>query len=127
LIVLCARSSGILAQRNASQRNGVVRRQRNDPDVIAVTGAPLPPLVRFAFCYSIAAVLRRSLNGQLVAIQPSPSKRQRLNIVMRSEEAIMMVEAGSLEVSEDTVVEASNLPRANQGKFIAAIKELKSN
>src|SRR5499433_3395875 len=99
----------------------------NDPDVIAVTSASAA-----AFCSDlpfetpIAAVRVGLLNGQLV-VNPTVAEQKTslLNIVIAgSEEGIVMVEAGSLEVSEETVVEALEFGHAQIKKIIGAVKEL---
>src|SRR6202048_3729413 len=99
----------------------------NDPDVIAVTGAS-------AACYCsdlpfekpIAAVRVGLLDGQLVA-NPTVAnqKKSLLNIVIAgTEDAIVMVESGALEVSEETVVDALEFGHAQVKKIVGAIKEL---
>ena len=80
----------------------------NDPDVIAVTGAS-------AACYCsdlpfekpIAAVRVGLLDGQLVANPTvADQKKSLMNIVIAgTEDAIVMVESGALEVSEEAVVD----------------------
>jgi polyribonucleotide nucleotidyltransferase len=99
----------------------------NDPDVIAVTSASAA-----AFCSDlpfetpIAAVRVGLLNGQLVA-NPSVAEQKTslLNIVIAgSEEGIVMVESGALEVSEETVVDALEFGHAQIKKIVAAIREL---
>src|SRR6201984_3933088 len=99
----------------------------NDPDVIAVTGAS-------AACYAsdlpfekpIACVRVGLLDGQLVA-NPTVAQKKKslLNIVIAgTEEAIVMVESGALEVSEETVVEALEFGHTQVKKIVAAIKDL---
>src|SRR5881296_2851779 len=81
----------------------------NDPDVIAVTGAAAAAYCSdLPFPTPIAAVRVGLVNGQLVANPTvAEQKTSLLNIVIAgSEDAIMMVESGALEVSEETVVEA---------------------
>jgi polyribonucleotide nucleotidyltransferase len=99
----------------------------NDPDVIAVTSASAA-----AFCSDlpfetpIAAVRVGLLNGQLVA-NPSVAEQKTslLNIVIAgSEQGIVMVESGALEVSEETVVDALEFGHAQIKKIVAAIREL---
>src|SRR5712672_2751892 len=99
----------------------------NDPDVIAVTGAS-------AACYCsdlpfekpIAAVRVGLLDGQLVANPTvAEQKKSLLNIVIAgTEEAIVMVESGALEVSEEAVVDALEFGHAQIKKIVGAIKEL---
>ena len=99
----------------------------NDPDVIAVTGAS-------AACYAsdlpfekpIACVRVGLLDGQLIANPTvAQQKKSLLNIVIAgSEEAIVMVESGALEVSEETVADALEFGHAQIKKIVAAIEEL---
>jgi polyribonucleotide nucleotidyltransferase len=99
----------------------------NDPDVIAVTGAS-------AACYCsdlpfekpIAAVRVGLLDGQLVANPTvAEQKKSLLNIVIAgTEDAIVMVESGALEVSEEAVVDALEFGHAQIKKIVGAIKEL---
>jgi polyribonucleotide nucleotidyltransferase len=115
--------------RNETQVNAMVLSadSENDPDVIAVTGAAAAAYCSdLPFPTPIAAVRVGLLNGQLVANPTvAEQKTSALNIVIAaSEEAIMMVEAGSLEVSEDTVVEALEFGHTQIKKIIGAIKEL---
>src|SRR5262249_50921200 len=115
--------------RNETQVNALVMSadSENDPDVIAVTAASAA-----AFCSDlpfdkpIAAVRVGLLNGQLVANPTvAEQKTSLLNIVIAgSEDAIVMVEAGSLEVSEETVVDALEFGHAQIKRIIAAIREL---
>jgi len=99
----------------------------NDPDVIAVTAAsaalccsPIP------FLKPIAAVRVGLLEGQLVANPTvADQKTSRLNIVVAgAADALVMVEAGALEVSEETVVEALEFGHQEVRKILAAIAEL---
>ncbi|HVS74497.1 MAG TPA: polyribonucleotide nucleotidyltransferase [Candidatus Acidoferrales bacterium] len=99
----------------------------NDPDVIAVTAASAA-----AFCSDlpfdkpIAAVRVGLLSGQLV-VNPTVAdqKTSLMNIIIAgSEDAIVMVEAGSLEVSEETVADALEFGHAQIKRIIAAIREL---
>ena len=99
----------------------------NDPDVIAVTGAS-------AACYCsdlpfekpIAAVRVGLLDGQLVANPTvADQKKSLMNIVIAgTEDAIVMVESGALEVSEEAVVDALEFGHAAVKKIVAAIREL---
>src|SRR5258708_3694860 len=101
----------------------------NDPDVIAVTGASAA-----AFCSDlpfeqpIAAVRVGLLEGKLVANPTvAEQKTSLLNIVVAgSEQAIVMVEAGALEVTEDTVADALEFAHAQIKRIIAAIRELQA-
>ena len=99
----------------------------NDPDVIAVTAASAAAFISdLPFDKPIAAVRVGLLDGQLVANPTvAEQKTSLLNIVIAgSEEAIVMVEAGALEVSEDTVAEALSFGHEQVKRIIAAIREL---
>ena len=99
----------------------------NDPDVIAVTGASAASYCSdLPFDKPIAAVRVGLLNGQLVANPTvAEQKTSLLNIVVAgTEDAIVMVEAGSLEVSEDTVVDALEFAHAQIKRIVGAIREL---
>ncbi|HSC45408.1 MAG TPA: polyribonucleotide nucleotidyltransferase [Candidatus Acidoferrum sp.] len=115
--------------RNETQVNALVLSadSENDPDVIAVTGAATAAYCSdLPFATPIAAVRVGLLDGQLVANPTvAEQKTSLLNIVIAgSDEAIVMVESGALEVSEDTVVEALEFGHAQIKKIVAAIKEL---
>jgi polyribonucleotide nucleotidyltransferase len=115
--------------RNETQVNAMVLSadSENDPDVIAVTGAAAAAYCSdLPFPTPIAAVRVGLVNGQLVANPTvAEQKTSLLNIVIAgSEEAIVMVESGAQEVSEDTVVEALEFGHAQIRKIVAAVKEL---
>jgi len=99
----------------------------NDPDVIGVTAASAALYIsKIPFANPIAAVRVGLLDGKLV-INPTVAEQKTslLNIVIAgSEHAIVMVEAGSLEVSEDTVADALEFGHAAIKNVVAAIKEL---
>jgi polyribonucleotide nucleotidyltransferase len=99
----------------------------NDPDVIAVTAASAASYCSdLPFEKPIACVRVGLLDGQLVANPTvAEQKKSLLNIVIAgTEEAIVMVESGALEVSEETVVDALEFGHAQVKKIVAAIKEL---
>ena len=115
--------------RNETQINSMVLSadSENDPDVIAVTGAAAAAYCSdLPFATPIAAVRVGLVNGQLVANPTvAEQKTSLLNIVIAgSEDAIVMVESGAQEVSEDTVVEALEFGHAQIRKIVAAIREL---
>jgi polyribonucleotide nucleotidyltransferase len=99
----------------------------NDPDVIALTAASAALYCSdIPFHRPIAAVRVGLLNGQLT-INPTVSEQKTslLNIVVAgSDEAIVMVEAGALEVSEDTVADALQFAHQEIRKIVAGIREL---
>ena len=99
----------------------------NDPDVIGVTTASAALYIsKIPFATPIAAVRVGLIDGKLV-INPTVAEQKTslLNIVIAgSDQAIVMVEAGSLEVSEDTVADALEFGHAAIKNIVAAIKEL---
>ncbi len=99
----------------------------NDPDVIGVTAASAALYCsNIAFDKPIAAVRVGLLNGQLV-VNPTVAEQKTslLNIIIAgTDEAIVMVEAGSLEVSEETVTDALVFGHEQVRRIIAAIREL---
>src|SRR5246127_308275 len=115
--------------RNETQVNSMVLSadSDNDPDVIAVTGAAAAAYCSdLPFPTPIAAVRVGLVNGQLIANPTvAEQKLSLINIVIAgSDEAIMMVESGALEVSEETAVEALEFGHAQIKKIVGAIKEL---
>ena len=101
----------------------------NDPDVIGLTAASAALYIsKIPFDNPIAAVRVGLLEGKLV-VNPTVAqqKTSALNIVIAgSDEAIVMVESGSLEVSEDTIAEALEFGHSEIRRIIAAIRELHS-
>src|SRR3954463_14951191 len=81
----------------------------NDPDVVAITGASCALyLSDIPFPTPIAGVRVGLIDGRYI-INPTYDERRdsRLNLIVAgTEEAIVMVEAGALEVSEEIMVEA---------------------
>src|SRR6201988_2523146 len=99
----------------------------NDPDVIAVTAASAAAYVSdLPFEKPIACVRVGLLDGQLVANPTvAQQKKSLLNIVIAgTDEAIVMVESGALEVSEEAVADALEFGHAQIKKIVAAIREL---
>jgi polyribonucleotide nucleotidyltransferase len=99
----------------------------NDPDVIGLTAASAALFIsKIPFETPIAAVRVGLIDGKLTANPTvAEQKTSLLNLVVAgSEEAIVMVESGALEVSEDTVVDALEFAHAEIRKIVAAIREL---
>jgi len=99
----------------------------NDPDVIAVTAASAASYCSdLPFEKTIACVRVGLLDGHLVANPTvAEQKKSLLNIVIAgTQEAIVMVESGALEVSEETVVDALEFGHAQIKKIVTAIREL---
>jgi polyribonucleotide nucleotidyltransferase len=99
----------------------------NDPDVVAVTAASAALYVsKIPFNNPIACVRVGMLEGKFVCNPTiAEQKVSQMNLIIAgSHEAIVMVESGSLEVSEDTVTDALQFGHGEIKKIIAAIKDL---
>jgi polyribonucleotide nucleotidyltransferase len=99
----------------------------NDPDVLAITGASLALyLSDIPFPNPIAGVRVGLVDGRYL-INPSYDevRESRLNLVVAgTEEAIVMVEAGAKEVSEEIMVEALMLAHKEINRLCRWQKEL---
>src|SRR3984957_15199766 len=97
----------------------------NDPDVIGITAASAALYIsKIPFVTPIACVRIGMLEGKLVG-NPSVAeqKTSTMNIVVAgSDKAIVMVESGALEVSEETIAEALEFAHGEIRKIIAAIQ-----
>src|SRR5882724_3818577 len=99
----------------------------NDPDMIGITGASAAAFISdLPFTTPVAAVRVGLVEGKLVANPTvAEQKTSLLNIVVvASEDAIVMVEAGAMEVSEDAVADALQFGHDQIKRIIAAIREL---
>jgi len=101
--------------------------KENDPDIMSITGAsaatycsPIP------FYNPVAAVRIGYMNDQFVVNPPvSKLKESSLNLtVVGTEDAIVMVEAGANEISEDMMVEALDFAHGIIRKLIEMQKDL---
>jgi polyribonucleotide nucleotidyltransferase len=99
----------------------------NDPDVIAITGASCALyLSDIPFPTPIAGVRIGLIDGRYI-INPTYDERResRLNLIVAgTEEAIVMVEAGATEVSEEIMVEALMLAHKEVNRLCRWQKEL---
>ncbi|OFV97673.1 MAG: polyribonucleotide nucleotidyltransferase [Acidobacteria bacterium RIFCSPLOWO2_12_FULL_54_10] len=99
----------------------------NNPDVVSIVGASAALyLSNIPFFTPIGAVRVGLVDGQLV-INPTYAelRNSQLNLIVAgSEDAIVMVEAGAQEVSEQTVVDAIQFGHAACKRIVALIKEL---
>ena len=99
----------------------------NDPDVIALVGASAAFYISdIPFFTPIASVRVGLVDGALVA---NPTYAQQvdslLNIVVAgSKEAIVMVEAGAAEVTEETILDALQFAHEQIRKIVAGIEDL---
>src|ERR1700720_4197191 len=99
----------------------------NDLDVIGLTAALAALFIsKIPFETPIAAVRVGLIDGKLMANPTVAEEKTSLfNLVVAgSEEAIVMVESGALEVSEDTVVDALEFAQTEIHKIVGAIREL---
>jgi polyribonucleotide nucleotidyltransferase len=101
--------------------------QENDPDVIAITGASLALyLSDIPFPTPIAGVRVGLIEGRYI-INPTYDevRESSLNLIVAgTEEAIVMVEAGAKEVSEEIMVEALMLAHKEINRLCRWQKEL---
>jgi polyribonucleotide nucleotidyltransferase len=101
----------------------------NDPDVVAVTAASAALYVsKIPFNNPIACVRVGMLEGKFV-VNPTivEQKASQMNLIIAgSADAIVMVESGSLEVSEDAVADALEFGHGEIRKIVAAIRDLGS-
>src|SRR5487761_629506 len=99
----------------------------NDPDVIGVTAASAALYIsKIPFVNPVACVRVGLIDGKLV-VNPTVAEQKTslLNIVVAgTEEAIVMVESGALEVSEEAVADALEFGHAEIRKIVAEIREL---
>ncbi|MGB9177847.1 MAG: polyribonucleotide nucleotidyltransferase [Pyrinomonadaceae bacterium] len=99
----------------------------NNPDVIAITGASCALyLSDIPFSTPIAGVRVGLIDGRYI-INPTYDevRESRLNLIVAgTEEAIVMVEAGALEVSEEIMVEALMLAHKEINRLCRWQKEL---
>src|SRR5436305_6114017 len=99
----------------------------NDPDVVAITGASCALyLSDIPFTTPIAGVRVGLIDGKYI-INPTYDQRRdsQLNLVVAgTEEAIVMVEAGALEVAEKIMVEALMLAHKEIKRLCLWQKEL---
>jgi polyribonucleotide nucleotidyltransferase len=101
----------------------------NDPDVVAVTAASAALYVsKIPFNDPIACVRVGMLEGKFV-VNPTiaEQKASQMNLIIAgSADAIVMVESGSLEVSEEVVADALEFGHGEIRKIVAAIRDLGS-
>src|SRR5215212_4385149 len=99
----------------------------NNPDVIAITGASCALyLSDIPFLNPIAGVRIGLIDGRYI-VNPSydETRESRLNLIVAgTEEAIVMVEAGAKEVSEEIMVEALMLAHKEINRLCRWQKEL---
>jgi polyribonucleotide nucleotidyltransferase len=101
--------------------------QENDTDILAMNGASAAVAVAgLPFLGPFGAVRVGQVDGQLI-VNPTGSQRARATldlVVAGTDESVMMVEAGALEVPEETMVEAIALGHAECRSLVRAQKKL---
>ena len=101
----------------------------NDPDVVAVTAASAALYIsKIPFNNPIACVRVGMLEGKFV-VNPTIAEQKvsQMNLIIAgSADAIVMVESGALEVSEDVVADALEFGHGEIRKIVAAIRDLGS-
>ncbi len=101
--------------------------KENDPDVIGINAASAAlALSDIPFGGPVGAVRVGQVNGQFV-VNPTYSERRDspINItVVGTKDGIVMIESGSSEVPEDTVVDAIEFGHSEIKKIVAAIEDL---
>jgi polyribonucleotide nucleotidyltransferase len=101
--------------------------QENDADVVALTGASLAlNMSRIPFAEPVAAVRIGRIQGQWV-LNPTFQQLEYSDldiIVAGSEDAIMMVEGGALEVPEEEIAEGLTVAHVGIKELIGLQKEL---
>src|SRR5579871_1841249 len=99
----------------------------NDPDMIGITAASAAAFISdLPFTTPVAAVRVGLVEGKLVA-NPTTAEQKTslLNIVVvATEQAIVMIEAGATEVSEDAVADALEFGHTQIKQIITAIRQL---
>ncbi len=99
----------------------------NDPDMIGITGASAAAFISdLPFTTPVAAVRVGLVDGKLLA-NPTTAQQKTslLNIVVvATEQAIVMIEAGAMQVSEDAVADALEFGHEQIKHIIAAIRQL---
>jgi polyribonucleotide nucleotidyltransferase len=101
----------------------------NDSDVLAITGASAAlSISSIPFQKTIAGVRIGLVDGKFIVNPTYPERKtSRLDLVVAgSKDAIMMVEAGSKEVSEDEMVTALETAHAAIKELVAGIDALKA-
>ncbi|HSZ19961.1 MAG TPA: polyribonucleotide nucleotidyltransferase [Candidatus Acidoferrum sp.] len=99
----------------------------NDPDMIGITAASAAAFVSdLPFTTPVAAVRVGLVDGKLVANPTTAEQKTSLMniVVVATEQAIVMIEAGAIEVSEDTVADALEFGHEQIKHIIAAIRQL---
>ena len=101
--------------------------KENDPDVMGITGASAALYCSaIPFANPIAGLRVGLMDGKLVANPPvSKLKDSSLNLIVAgTEDAIVMVEAGAQQITEEAMIEALDFAHENIRKLIALQKEL---
>ena len=99
----------------------------NDPDMIAITCASAAAFISdLPFTTPVAAVRVGLHEGRFTANPTAADQKTNLLniVVVGTEDAIVMIEAGAVEVSEDVVADALQFGHDEVKRIIAAIRQL---
>jgi polyribonucleotide nucleotidyltransferase len=103
--------------------------KENDPDIIGINAASAAlALSDIPFAGPVGAVRVGQVNGEFV-VNPTYTERRdsTINItVVATKHGIVMVESGSTEVSEETVIDAIEFGHSEIRKIVAGIEQLVS-
>jgi polyribonucleotide nucleotidyltransferase len=103
--------------------------KENDPDIIGINAASAAlALSDIPFAGPVGAVRVGQVNGEFV-VNPTYTERRdsTINItVVATKHGIVMVESGSSEVSEETVIDAIEFGHSEIRKIVAGIEQLVS-
>jgi len=103
--------------------------KENDPDIIGINAASAAlALSDIPFAGPVGAVRVGQVNGEFV-VNPTYTERRdsTINItVVATQQGIVMVESGSNEVSEETVIDAIEFGHSEIRKIVAGIEQLVS-
>jgi polyribonucleotide nucleotidyltransferase len=101
--------------------------QENDPDILAMNGASAALcLSGIPFDGPVGAVRVGLVEGKLVA-NPTTSQKKLSNlelVIAATEDAVLMVEAGASEISEEAMLEAIAFGHAECKKLVRAQRDL---
>src|SRR5206468_2625953 len=101
--------------------------QENDPDILAMNGASAALcLSGIPFDGPVGAVRVGLVEGKLIANPTTPQKKaSSLELVIAAtEDAVLMVEAGASEISEEVMLEAIAFGHAECKKLVRAQRDL---
>ena len=99
----------------------------NDPDVLAINGASTALVLSSIPFYHPVGAVRVGLIGDEILINPTNSQRDVSDldlVVVGTEDAVVMVEAGANQISEETILECIFRAHAEIQKIVKAQHDL---